>query len=303
MCNRLSIKNLSKFEYFSVAYIVQLFQDTKINILNSIDNYIQAEQSIHNMARFLGAIAKAYNTPLPDYSHTNLRWCEINHHLETRTFTLPDGRPVWVSYHPAHLHFHIYVNDEKDNKKMVLVKNNSLSFVKNKFVSLLNSLGLNAESFTAKLDFRFPQLLDVNDKLFLPDKMHLHLFEAIRNEANKHLHGYLQQSGLSSEVRVWENNFDTGIYCKHANGIDQYAGYAPADKEAYDKPYFYNSFFVNGKRVVPHNFKPSQNIIWETERWGGAILPMDRFDTVEDFLAAAPSFLTNTSEIFLSSIK
>lgn len=146
-------------------------------------------------------------------------------------------------------------------------------------------------------------MLDQDGKLFLPDKALLHQFENIRNEVNRILHEYLQQSGLQSEVRVWEHNFDTGIYCKHANGIDQYAGYAPADKEAYDKPYFYNSFFVNGKRVIPYNFKPLQNIIWETERWGGAILPMDRFENVEGFLAAAPGFLKETTEEYLSSIK
>lgn len=269
---------------------------------SEISEYLKAEQSVHNMARILGAIAKTYIAPLPDYCHTNLRWCEINHHLETRSFSLPDGRPVWVSYHPAHLHFHVYVNDEKDNKKMVLVKNNSLTFVKNKFVSLLNSLGLSGDSFIPRLDFRFPDLLDDDGKLFLPDKTLLHRFETIRNEANKILFDYLQNSRLQSEIRVWEFNFDTGIYCKHGNGIDQYAGYAPADKEAYDKPYFYNSFYLNGKKVVPAGFSEVKNTIWKTEEWSGAILPIDRFATIEEFLGTAPVFLKDTTEIFLSSI-
>ncbi len=268
-----------------------------------IEKFIKSEHSVHNMARILGAIGKAYINPVSDYSHTNLRWCEINHHLETRSFTLPGGDTVWVSYHPAHLHFHVYVNDEKDNNKMVLVKNNSIEFVKQKFVKILNDLALDANKFLPNLRFRHLELLDDNGKLFLPDKPSLHQFETIRSEANRILQEYLLQSGLQSEIRVWENNFDTGIYCQFANGTDQYAGYAQADKEAYDKPYFYNSFFVNGKKIIPINFKQAKNTIWETENWGGAILPMDRFETMEEFLAAAPAFLNETTEIFLSSIK
>lgn len=268
-----------------------------------IEDFIKAEQSVHNMARILGAVAKAYVLPESDYSQTNFRWCEINKHLETRTFTSPGGQSVWISYHPAHLHFHVYVNNEKDNKKMVLVKNNSLAFVKNKFVSILDSLGFNSNEFISILQFLYPQLLDVNGKLFSPDKALLHQFEAIRNEANRYLHDYLNKAGLTSEVRVWTHNFDTGIYCKHTNGLEQYAGYAPADKEAYDKPYFYNSFYLNGKKIIPANFPIIQNVIWETEKWGGAILPMDGFSSIEEFLFAVPGFLIQTTETFLSSTK
>lgn len=270
--------------------------------MSIIQNFVEAEHSVHNMARVLGAVAKSYIPGKPDNSHTNLRWCEINHHLETRTFTLPDGRPVWVSYHPAHLHFHVYVNDEKDNKRMVLVKNNSIEFVKQKFVKILGDLKLSTDVFLQNLKFRYHDLLDKNGKLFLPDKSSLHQFETIRSEANRVLQEYLLQSGLDSEIRVWEYNFDTGIYCKHGNGLEQYAGYAPADEEVFGKPYFYNSFYLQGKKIMPNDFKPLANGIWETEKWGGAILPMDRFSTIEDFLAAAPGFIKETSEIFLIPI-
>lgn len=269
---------------------------------NFLENFIRAEQSVHNMARLLAAIAKTFVAAKTDYSHTNLRWCEINHHLETRNFVLPDGRPVWISYHPAHLHFHVYVNDEKDNKRMVLVKNNSLTFVKNKFISILNNLGLGGDSFVQNMNFRFPELLNNNGKLFIPDKTLLHQVESIRNEVNLYLHEYLRLNGLQSEVRVWTYDFDTCIYCKHDGGVEQYAGYAPADDEVCSTPYYYNYFYKNGKRLAPEYYSPISFGRWETGAWSGAVLAMDQFETVEAFNMQVLPFLQESSGIYLSNI-
>ncbi|MBL7711939.1 MAG: hypothetical protein JNL13_05730 [Chitinophagaceae bacterium] len=266
------------------------------------DKYIQTEQFLHNMARILGAIGQAYLPAEPDFSHTNMNWKEQQNLLQTRDIPIPGGAGILLSFHPHELHFHITCTHLQKND-IVITKGNALSFVLGRIAQALKAYGLDSQAFQSGLQYRFPQWNDVDGRLLQPEKQYLKRFEQLRSGANKQLKDFLEQNRLSSEVRIWPGNFDTGIYCRHDSRIEQYAGYAPADQEAYSRPYYYNSFLVNRKRIIPHHFPRLQHTYWETQKWGGAILPSDAFRSWEDFLNAAPVFLQQTSDTFLKEIK
>jgi hypothetical protein len=261
-----------------------------------IKEYMQEEQFLHNMARILGAMGQAYLPAKADESHTNMRWDSLKNRLEARNMPLPDGHAISISFHPHELHFHIACNQQE---YMVATKGNSLDFVLNKIAQTLGQYGLEGASFRQHLDYPYPQWNAVNGWLMQPEKSGLSTFQQIRSEANRHLEEFLQADKQHSEVRIWPHNFDTGIECTYGNGLLQYAGYSPADGEVYQRPYYYNSFYRNGRKIKPLQFPKLPHTIWETQRWGGAILPADAFTSWDDFLNAAPAFLQQTTGLFL----
>lgn len=262
--------------------------------------FIQAEQFLHNMARILGTMGQAYLPAKIDYSHTNMGW--DNQSLQTRPIPVPGDASIQLAFHPHELHFNIACIHTKQND-IVIAKNNSLQFVIEKIAGTLSAYGLNGDAFQHHLEYRFPQWNNVDGLLFHPAAKQLDDFARVRSYVNEHLKEFLTHNNLQSEIRIWASNFDTGIYCEHGNGIEQYAGYAPADEEVCPQPYFYNSFYLKGAKVIPQHYPALPHTTWETQKWGGAILPAGKFDKWEDFLDAVPGFLQQATDVFLSRIK
>lgn len=266
----------------------------------SIDELIKTERGIGNITRVLGAIAKAYIPPVTDDSHTNFLWCNTNKHLVVRSIILPDGKTLNVSYHPGHLHIHFEIEGSDSHEHMILLKGNSMSYVQNRAVQILCKLGIDGDEILKHIEFRYPNLNDVNGKIIKLDKTFISEFSNIRTEANNVLTSYIVNNKVIAEMpRVWPYNFDTGIVCNLKNDITQYAGYAPADEAVCNVPYFYNSFYKDGKQIVANN--PLEHGEWLTSGWKGAILPVNSFDTTELFLQSAYAFIENSSKEFLNS--
>lgn len=267
-----------------------------------LNKYIQTEQFLHNMARILGAMGKAYLPAKPDFSHTGMSWDEQQNTFQTGEIPIPNGAGLRLSFHPHELHFHMACTHLQKND-IVITKSNTLQFIIGRIAQAIKEYGLDSQAFQSGLQYRFPQWNDVNGRLLQPEKQYLKNFEQVRSGANRYLKDFLQQNHLNSEIRIWPGNFDTGIYCRYDTGIEQYAGYAPADKVAYGRPYYYNSFLVNRERIMPHHFPRLPHTYWESRSWGGAILPSDAFRSWDEFLNAVPAFLQQTTDTFLKEIK
>lgn len=266
----------------------------------NIDEFITTERAVGNIARILGAIAKAYIPPVVDDSHTNFLWCNTNKHLVVRPIILTNDKVLTVSYHPGHLHIHFEIEGSDDHEHMVLLKGNSIAYVQNRVIQILNKLGLNGDEILKHIEFRYPDLNDINGKIIKLDKTFISEFSYIRTEANNVLTSYIVNNKLIAELpRVWPHNFDTGIVCNLQDDITQYAGYAPADETVCNVPYFYNSFYKNGKQIVGSN--SLEHGEWLTTGWKGAILPVNSFDTTDSFLQFAYSFIENSSKEFLNN--
>lgn len=266
----------------------------------NIDQFITTERAVGNIARVLGAIAKAYISPVVDDSHTNFLWCNTNKHLVVRPIILTNGKALTVSYHPGHLHIHFEIEGSHSHEHIVLLKGNSISYLHNRVMQMLNKFGLDGDEALKHIEYRYPELNDINGKIVGLNKTLIDEFSSIRTEANNVLTSYIINNKFIAELpRVWPHNFDTGIVCNLKNDITQYAGYAPADKSVCNVPYFYNSFYKNGKQIVGSN--SLEHGEWLTSDWKGAILPVNSFDTTELFLENAYAFIENSSKEFLNN--
>lgn len=263
----------------------------------NIERFINTERAVSNIGRILGAISKAYIEPEADDSHTNFFWCSTNLHLETRHIHLPNDEVLSVSYHPSHFHIHFETETETKPKQeqLVLLKNNSLDYVLKKTAETLSKFGLDPKKFHDHVEFRYPELTNINGKLFTPEKSLIHQFELIQSSANNLLISYIISNNIHAELpRVWPYNFDTGIVCFLDDNIIQYAGYAPADNEVCKVPYFYNSFYKNNQQIISDSVLTVGE--WQKEGWKGAILRMDDFNDSAEFLDAVLPFIKQSSE-------
>lgn len=266
----------------------------------NIDEFIKTERAIGNIARILGAVAKAYIPPVTDDSHTNFLWCNTNKHLVVRPITLTDGRILNVSYHPGHLHIHFEIAGSHSHEHIVLLKGNSIRYIHKRAMQMLNKFGLDGDEILKHIKYRYPELNDVNGKVVVLNKVLIDEFSSIRTEANNALTSYIVNNKLLEELpRVWPHNFDTGIVCRLENNVTQYAGYAPADNKVCNVPYFYNSFYKNGEQITSKT--PLEHGEWLNGDWKGAILPLTDFSTTDLFLKSAYSFIENSSKEFLKN--
>ncbi|MBY0488131.1 MAG: hypothetical protein K2P85_13240 [Flavobacteriaceae bacterium] len=263
-----------------------------------IQDYNFAEKSIHNYARILGAIANFYIKSETDYSHSNLSWNDEKKVLETRIIHLPNNFVATIEYHPNHFHFHISTNCPNLKDPLVLSRNNNLNYIIRTFQNNFNLINLDGQGFTvAKLPY--PEILQSDVKPLQPTKDAIHLFEKIRTGTNQVLVNYLKEYDLNSEIRIWPHNFDTGIYCKHSNGIEQFAGYAPADSIS-EFPYYYNSFYKDGKAFLPNFDEQLSFWNWVNSNWKGAIYPLGNPNEVDFFLSNGIHFFKQTTNKFLN---
>ncbi len=263
-----------------------------------IENLIACDQTLHNWGRILGQIGYRLVPPVPDYSYANFRWNSSTRRLEGRSFGRKE-KPFFAAFDVDEKSFaiisaaeSIYVTTESQDYDAVLA---NLELV------LAANIGQSPD-LSNGLEFRFPGRFDENRIARPIDGDALKLWMTLRTGANEVLTQTLSTLNQSSEVRIWPSNFDTGICCDYGNGLLQYAGFAPADKDVIGEPYFYNSFYQHDRRVYPHGFPTLEHGYWETTTWAGAVLPISHFGNPEDFITAAASFLLESSNAFLKHL-
>ena len=164
-------------------------------------------------------------------------------------------------------------------------------------------MGLDTTILFSALEFKFPERLNAENMMELPDSKSIQLQNEVRTVANNACTELLDQFAQESEIRVWPHNFDTGVYCNYDNGLEQYAGYSPGDSEASESPYFYNGFYNNGEKVIPKDYPGLEDGFWETKQWGGAILQLSAFDRPTEFENNAAQFLANSTKTILDQNK
>lgn len=267
--------------------------------MNDIQDYIFADKSIHNYARIIGEISNLYIKKEKDFSHTNLVWDSKDKILKSRPISLPNGFEAIIEYHPNHFHFHILTNCPNLRDPLVLTKKNSLDHIIDTFKTSINLLGLDDQKLDS-VKLAHPEILQKDKIPIQPSKNGIHLFEKIRSGANLVLNRYLINNKLSSEIRLWPHNFDTGVFIKHENNIEQYAGFAPADTLS-EYPYFYNSFYKEG---IAQDLLTNEELLHGkiiNSNWKGAVFPLEDIENLEDFLISGVSFFESSTNIFFNN--
>lgn len=249
----------------------------------------------------MGEIANLYIKKEDDYSHTNLEWDFKNKVLKSRSISLPNGFEAIIEYHPNHFHFHISTNCPNLRDPLIITKNNNLKYIIDTFKANINLLGLDDQKLD-NVKLADHEILQKDKSPIQPSKNGVHLFEKIRSGVNLVLNRYLVNNKLNSDIRLWPHNFDTGIFYKYDDNIEQYAGFAPADNLS-EYPYFYNSFYIDG---VMKNLKTNEELLLGkiiNSNWKGAIYTLDEIENVDDFLISGVTFLENSTNIFFNKIK
>tara|TARA_R110002073_G_scaffold72537_1_gene177158 strand:- start:127381 stop:128184 length:804 start_codon:yes stop_codon:yes gene_type:complete len=261
---------------------------------------IRTDQILHNWERIIGRIGKLYIPQQPDDSNSNFIWNETTKVLQGRDFKTENGLfKIVFSVYDAQFQF---LNNQNATVYKVETDSRSTIAIIEDIKTFLKEQGLNVSNFDKELKFRFPEHIDGNHTMPLLNKEALKRWDLLRTGANKAISNTLNQINKKSEIVLWPTNFDTGIYCEYDGNIEQYAGFAPAD-EVSDSPYFYNSFYKNGKPVQPINLEKLPEGIWKHDTWNGAILPISSFSSDTTFLAVATPFLVKSTQQLLTSIK
>lgn len=259
-----------------------------------ISKYIETERLIHNWIRFLGAYAEAYIEPQEGDAHTNLNWNKDKIRFETRR--APNG--LFMTYSPIQNGFQ-FLNEPNSKLFIVLhLSEKSVSEVKTEIQEILTSMDFDTTDLFSNLEFRYLEHHEESKIMNVINQREMLLQNEIRTITHDACTQLLEYFQCNSEIRVWPHNFDTGIYCKHKNGLEQFAGYSPGDSEVSEIPYFYNGFYKGGAKVYPENYPQLIKGYWETKKWGGAILPFTEHNEVcvtEFFIRSTQTFLIKNS--------
>lgn len=156
--------------------------------------------------------------------------------------------------------------------------------------------GIASSSCPEVVEFRFPQHFDEDGISKSIDSKIKTMWMQLRDGAAKILSEFIAEENINSEIRIWKTNFDTGIFHNDGNGVNQWAGLASADNEVIDVPYFYNSMVYKGSQVKPTDMPSLKTGYWEYTHWNGAVLPINEFDTIDDYLTHAKPFLLESSK-------
>ncbi len=261
-----------------------------------LSNYIKTEQIIHNWVQLLGKFGIKYIPNQPDDSHENLGWNSDQNRLET----WKTEKGIYMAFSPMNNRFEIHQQENNDLMATVEIHDQSIDDVKTSLIDALKKLNFDTNGIFENMSFRFQGQINPENKTTSADSEAVSLQNTIRSMANNACQEMLEKFNQKSEIRVWPHNFDTGIYCEHGNGLIQFAGYSPADDTASKVPYFYNSFYLNGEKVLPNAYPTLKEGFWETANWGGAILELPPIATANELQKIVSHFLIESTETMLT---
>ncbi len=239
----------------------------------NMKNYTNTDQKLHLLCQI---IAKANRTFVPakkDDSNTNLAYNMPKNRIEGRWIKAPSGKII-LSLNLSNFQF-----EWIDEQNTVLDSFPSIGFtmekIENEIDKGLDNLGLHSDTFKEPMHYKIPEYSFLNDPItpISYDEIRLwKMFRGLANVACDNLMSYLKSK---SEIRIWPNHFDTGIYIEPNTQIGIGFGLAMEDSLV-GAPYFYFSGYgLNGYTIDYTNFQVLEIGKWiEEENWKGAILSL-----------------------------
>ncbi|MCM5661524.1 hypothetical protein [Galbibacter mesophilus] len=244
-----------------------------MELINSTQN------KFHHLAQYLAAFSNSYLEKRPDDSQSALIWSISKSALQSQKV---NDLYLELSYQEVYLR--IYKNDTfKELDLLGLTESGIDSWIR----ETLEDFGLSASKYHHDLGFSIETPFDTFVSLDNEDeKIILQLIEQ-RNIAQKALESVKVQQNNTSSIYVWPHHFDTGMLVYEDNSQEKGfgLGYAIADDNVYQLPYYYAYPFSN-KKIDYANLKPLANGQWILGNWNGAIIPVDEkydLNVVEKF--------------------
>lgn len=245
------------------------------------------EKMMHLAAQYLAAAGISFVEKKADDSHTNLGFSLENGSMYSRPLN-EAGDTLSLNYN----NFELQWNTQGSSTSFGLDGSTHKEVVRwvEEMAAEANIASPYVYAFhydmpyTITDDFTF-KLLDIDR---LKDLMHLRIL------AQLVLMSFLEQQGLTSEIRTWPHHFDTGAYAplKDETGRAVGLGLSIPDTMVNDH-YFYISGYTGHDAVGTYGFPPLTNGKWYTDGFKGAILPATGVDKT-----AAAVFFQETLEAY-----
>lgn len=260
----------------------------------TIDQLIVCDQVFHNWGRIIGTIGELFVPLKADDSHTNFFYNHYTRQIEGRPFDTPNGK-LFVAFDVVENAFHFY-SAESGKVKATIEAAQSYFHIISGIQKALVANGIKSSSCPEVVEFRFPQYFDEDGISISINSEIKTMWMRLRAGADRILADVIKELKINSEIRIWKTNFDTGIFNDDGNGVNQWSGFASADDEVIDVPYFYNSMVYKGAQVKPIDMPDLKAGYWEHTTWNGAVLPINSFDTLEELLKHAKPFLLESTK-------
>jgi hypothetical protein len=238
--------------------------------------YKLVDQQLHELCQLIGKANRTYVPEKADESHTNLYFDSLASRILGRWLQTRSGK-VLVALDLNTFQFEVL---DLSRKAILTVSSlgKTMEEVEMEFESLLPKAGLDPTGFRTPMPHPIPVYPFSKKPLEVIDQDALDQWKYFRKLANQNCNQFLGYAQAESEVRIWPEHFDTGIYFEYAGKIGIGFGLAMEDSMA-GEPYFYMAGYPKNGSLVFENLPQSPTWKWELgEHWKGVILPISVMD-------------------------
>jgi len=266
-----------------------------------MQEYNNIDRQIHWLSQVLAKANRAYVPEQEDESHTNLYFDPIGMRILGRWIDAPGGR-ILLAFNFQSFSFQ-WLNAKQNILHEVPVLNKTTEQLEKSVSEFPGSLNMSTEAFLLPLyheipDYKIKKLnrTDISDE-GLRSWVY---FRDLANRACQDMLGYLQ---LESEIRIWPEHFDTGIYTQVTANLGLGFGLA-MDDTMVGQAYFYISGYNGESPISYQNLKPLNSGRWiRGEQWNGAVLPLNEVShsSSEEALKMIHLFIKETTDWFINN--
>lgn len=242
--------------------------------------YNRVDQQLHLLCQVIGKANRSYVPEKSDESHTNMYFDPWENQMLGRWIESELGNFLF-SLDLNTLHFEV---QDSSHNKILSVSSIGLTMeeIETELEAKLPLAGLDPTGFRAPMPHPIPEYDFSKKPVEAIDEKGYEQWKYFRNLANEKCYSFLGYAQAYSEVRIWPEHFDTGIYFEHARKIGIGFGLAMKDSMV-GEPYFYMAGYPINE---PLNFKElpiSPTWKWELgEQWKGVILPLSAIENASD---------------------
>ena len=234
--------------------------------------YTKVDQHLHLLCQVIGKANRTYVQEKTDESHTNLYLDPWGNKILGRWIQTGSGIVI-VALDLSTLQFEVL---DSSRKQILTVSSigKTMDEIEREFETLLPNAGLDPKGFRAAMPHEIPVYSFSKNPIEAIEAQALDHWKSLRKLANQSCYQFLGYAQAESEVRIWPEHFDTGIYFEYAGNIGIGFGLAMEDNMV-GEPYFYMAGYPLSEALVYENLPESPTWKWKLgEYWKGVILPV-----------------------------
>jgi len=235
-------------------------------------DYNKADMQLHVLCQVLGKANRTYLPEKKDESHTNLYFDPWGNRILGRWIPGKSGRLIFTLDLDS-LKFEV-LTASRDKVLSLPSLGKTMEQIETDLEALLPEIKLDPGGFRAPMKHELPLYPFSKKPLETIEKKGLDQWKNFRRLANRSCHDFLAYAQAESEVRIWPEHFDTGIYFDYAGRIGIGFGLAMEDSMV-GEPYFYMAGYTKKDSLTYDKLPESPHWKWELgEHWKGAVLPL-----------------------------